>query len=476
MKKTRALFNFLLLPLDALMVVVAFVVAYLARAKSIPFPVVYIWPFKQYLLLTLETLPIWLIAFAFAGLYRNERRAFREIGQIIVGASLGAMSLVLWVFLFRSDFFSRLVVFYIWAISIFTVGIGRAILGLIEANLHLFKIGRKRLAVIGINDPTTNHLINQIQTRPSLGYDLVGIIAEDKFGEQKKLGSANELEDIIKRYQLEEIILTDVDATNEQIFTMVRACQEAGIAFKAVPAHAQVGARTLQFDAFAGLPLIEFRGTPLDGWGAVYKRIIDFLGSIVALIITSPLMLIIAILIKIDSKGPVIYRNIRIKNGDPFVTLKFRTMQIEHCTGERYGGSRAEQYENHLIKTKNIKEGSAVYKIADDPRVTRVGKFLRRTSLDELPQFINVLLGNMSIVGPRPHQPKEVKNYTKEQRKLLLIKPGISGLAQISGRSDLTFDEEARLDIYYLENWSVWLDIFIMIQTLKVVIFGKGSY
>ena len=187
-------------------------------------------------------------------------------------------------------------------------------------------------------------------------------------------------------------------------------------------------------------------------------------------------MTLIALLVKTTSRGPVIYRNTRIGNRGKFITLKFRTMYLEHCTGPQYGGSRAENFENKLIAERNIKKGSAVYKIARDPRITPIGRFLRKTSLDELPQFFNVIKGNMSIVGPRPHQPKEVIHYTKEQRKLLMIKPGITGLAQISGRSDLNFDEEADLDIFYLENWSIWLDLFVVINTPKVVFGKKGTY
>jgi exopolysaccharide biosynthesis polyprenyl glycosylphosphotransferase len=256
----------------------------------------------------------------------------------------------------------------------------------------------------------------------------------------------------------------------------MRTCQENEVVFKAVPTHAQVGERTLQFDAFAGIPMIEFRGTPLDSWGTVFKRFFDIIGSVLATVVLSPVMLIISILIKLDSKGPVIYKNVRTGNKGDFKTLKFRTMFRDVCTGSEYGGSRAEKIEDKLIKEKNIKEGSAVYKIAEDPRVTRIGSFLRKTSLDELPQLFNVFIGNMSLVGPRPHQPKEVKNYSNQQRKLLLIKPGITGLAQISGRSDLSFDEEARLDIFYLENWSIWLDFYVIIRTFSAVLKGKGSY
>lgn len=477
MKKADLFFNFLLLPVDAVMVFLAFVIAYEARSKAIPLPVIYIWPFAQYLKLALLMLPVWLIAFSLSGLYNPKRVKMREFGQVLVGASLGAMAVVLWVFLNRSDFFSRLIVFYIWAFAIIAVGLGRAIIGLIESNRYSLGFKKKNLLFIGNLDDTTKHLKSQIESRPSIGFNIVGILSnhgtEDGI---KYLGRPDELERILKNHQIDEVLLSDTKADNDETFSYMRACQEAGVTFKAIPAHAAVSARTLQLDEFEGVPIIEFKGTPLDSWGTVYKRVFDLIFSTIAIVILSPLMLVISLLIKTSSKGPVIYRNVRTGNHGQFATLKFRTMKTEFCTGDQYGGSRAEEYEKSLIEEKNVKSGSAVYKIADDPRVTAVGKFLRRTSLDELPQFFNVFIGNMSLVGPRPHQPREVKNYSSEQRKLLLIKPGITGLAQISGRSDLTFDEEARLDISYLENWTMGLDFYIILKTFSAVIWGKGSY
>jgi len=475
--KIDHLFSYLLVPLDAVMILLGFVVAYKTRAGSIPLPVIYLWPFDQYLKLAFELLPIWLVAFAFAGLYYPQRRSLTELGHIIVGTSLGVMSLIIWVFFNRSDFFSRLIVFYIWIYSIIFVALGRALLTLLKSNLYLFGYKRKSVAIIGSPDGIVYSLISQLKNKPSLGYAVYGIIAKDKPKQESLnwLGHPKDLARIVKENPIDEVILADTEISNEDMFHYMRTCQEDNVTFKAVPAHAQVSARTLQFDAFAGIPIIEFKGTALESWGAVYKRIADAVGSAIALIVFSPLMLIIAIAIKLDSRGPVIYKNERVGNRCNFKTLKFRTMRIEDCTGEEYGGQRAEKYEKKLIEKKNIKTG-AVYKIADDPRVTRVGKFLRKTSLDELPQFVNVFFGNMSLVGPRPHQPREVKNYTSEQRKLLLIRPGITGLAQISGRSDLTFDDEARLDITYLENWSIWVDLSIVLRTFGVVIFGRGSY
>jgi lipopolysaccharide/colanic/teichoic acid biosynthesis glycosyltransferase len=179
---------------------------------------------------------------------------------------------------------------------------------------------------------------------------------------------------------------------------------------------------------------------------------------------------IFALLVKIDSHGPVLYRNTRIgKEGKSFKLYKFRSMLLQYCTGDEYANETAQEYEKELIKSQNSKSGP-IYKIANDPRVTKIGKFIRRWSIDELPQLFNVLGGSMSLVGPRPHQPREVAKYELHHKKLLNIKPGITGMAQISGRSDLTFEEEVKLDTYYIENWSLFLDFSILLRTPGAII------
>lgn len=478
MNKTKQLFLYLLLPVDALMVLAAFVIAYYARSKSIPLPVIYIWPFDQYIQLAFGMTPLWLLALALAGCYNNQRHSIKEFSQIIVGASLGAMVLFTWVFAFKVDFFSRIIVFYIWALAIILVALGRVILNLIRENLYTMGLKKINLVLLGELDGTTNHLIDQIKNRPSLGYKIVGIIGDKPSDHEdiKYLGKSDEFEKVISGREVDEVIVTDPDLDNNSLFHYLRICQERKITFKAIPAHAQSGARTLELDVFEGIPVIEFRGTALESWGAIFKRVVDIVGSILAIVLLSWLMIIIAILIKLTSKGPVIYKNIRVGHKGKFITLKFRSMHTDYCTGPGYGGSRAEEFEKELIEKNNIKKDSAVYKIANDPRITPIGHFLRKTSLDELPQFFNSLIGNMSLVGPRPHQPREVEKYTAEQRKLLMIKPGITGLAQISGRSDLSFEEESRLDIFYLENWSFWLDLYIIARTFTAAVKGKGSY
>jgi len=478
MKNIDQIFNYIVLPVDLVMIFASFLLAYWIRANALPFSVIYIWPFDRYIIFALEMLPVWILAFAISGTYSKRRPAFLEIPQIIAASSLGSMAVVLWVFIFRSDFFSRLIVFYIWILAIILIFIGRFILSFIHQLAISYGSSKKRTLIIGTDSPTTQHIRRELERKKGNQYRLVGIIGPHAptLNHVKYLGQPADLDKIIKEQKIDDVLLADPSYNNESVFDFLLTCQENNATFRAVPAHAQVGARTLEFDAFAGIPIIEYRGTALDGWGAVIKRILDIIGSAVALVVLIPFILIIAILIRIDSRGSVIYRNIRVGKNKDFITYKFRTMFIENCTGAEYGGKDAYKLERQLIDKQDIKKGSAVYKIADDPRVTKIGRFLRNTSLDELPQLYNVLIGNMSLVGPRPHQPREVAKYTREQRKTLLIKPGITGLAQISGRSDLTFDEEARLDINYIENWSLWLDLYIILKTPQAVIKGKGTY
>jgi lipopolysaccharide/colanic/teichoic acid biosynthesis glycosyltransferase len=194
-------------------------------------------------------------------------------------------------------------------------------------------------------------------------------------------------------------------------------------------------------------------------------------------LLLSPFFLLFFLLVKFSSPGPIIYRNERLgEDGKIFDAWKFRTMRSDYSIGKQFARSEeALRFEEQLIRERGIKQGP-VYKIANDPRVTPIGRWLRRASFDELPQLINVLRGQMSLVGPRPHQPREVEKYAAAARQVLNIKPGITGLAQISGRSDLSHEEEVRLDTYYIENWSPWLDLYILLKTPFVVISKKGAY
>lgn len=466
MKRSELFFISSFIPSDIIAIIAAFTLAYYTRVQ---FDVIYIWTFVDYLRFLLILIPFWILIFSVGNLYKIKnlhKGALDDIAPIFNSISAGIMLVVAYIFLSKIEFFSRLIVIYAWGYSFVIVYLLRQIIKAIRRYLMKFGVGVYRVMIIG-SPSASEEIISTINQKIFLGYKIVKII--DRSGIEK-------IEVIIKRNPIDTIFVADPNITDPQIMELIERTEDYNIDVKLVPNIIKLKEANLSTETIYGIPIINLHKTPLDGWGAIIKRIIDIIASIVAMVVLSPVMIVLALIIKLTSKGPVIYKNIRVGHNGDFKTYKFRTMSSDYCTGDEYGGETAEKFEDKLIKEKNIKKGSAVYKIADDPRITPIGRFLRKTSLDELPQFYNVLKGNMSLVGPRPHQPKEVVNYTKKQRKLLIIKPGITGLAQISGRSDLSFEDEAKLDIFYLENWSPWLDVKIVIRTFGVVLHPKGAY
>lgn len=227
---------------------------------------------------------------------------------------------------------------------------------------------------------------------------------------------------------------------------------------------------------FAGIMALRYTSSQIEWWAAITKRIFDIVWSLIGIIITSPILLITALAIKLDSKWPIFYRQLRVgKNGEPFLFTKFRSMYTHLSVGQWYGGEEAEKlYQNLVNSHANIRKGE-LPKIKNDPRVTKVGRFIRATSIDELPNLFAVLTWDMSLIGPRPHLPSEIEHYKPRQRRVLSIKPGITGYAQIHGRDTLTFDEEASKELEYIQNWSLWLDMYIIIMTFGVLFGGKGK-
>jgi lipopolysaccharide/colanic/teichoic acid biosynthesis glycosyltransferase len=236
-------------------------------------------------------------------------------------------------------------------------------------------------------------------------------------------------------------------------------------------------ASNFEVGIFLGEPLIEIKNTSLDGWGKILKRIFDIVGAIVGIIIFGIPMLLATIAVWLDSGFPIIFKNERVGHKGGFDLYKFRYMKNKYCHGKQYSeehNKKALRFLEKLIEKQSIKKGP-LYKIKNDPRKTKVGTFLEKYSVDELPQFFNVLKGEMSLVGPRPHQPLEVEKYQDYAKRVLTIKPGITGMAQVSGRSDLSFEDEVRLDIFYIENWSMWGDIVIILKTIPALLWSRKN-
>lgn len=474
MKRSELLFSFLLVPVDAAAIILAFAIAYFVRSQG---EIVDVWPVDQFFSFVAALLPFWILIFGLEGLYnvRHSRRGLDELAGIILGALSGIMLVVGWLFLTRTFFFSRLVILYALALVIVFVMIGRWLVRALQRWLYHYGIGIHRVAFIGLND-TTATLTRELARNRSLGYRVIGAFSTprqlnvDRQLGLKVLGPIESFVSLAAKHTIDEVVVTDPNLSNHERLAIIESCEQERIDFRETPTF--VGIRTLLFTTadLAGVPILEYHRTPLDGWGAIVKRAVDLALAVAGFILLSPLFATIALIITIDSRGSVFYRNQRIgENAEPFATLKFRTMRTEYSTGAAYGGKQALAYEQSLIKERNTRTG-ALYKIENDPRVTRVGRWLRRFSIDEFPQLWNVAIGEMSLVGPRPHQPREVAKYEPWHKKLFSVKPGITGLAAVSGRSDLDFDDEARLDISYIETWSFWTDLKVLLRTPLAVI------
>ncbi len=463
MKKSELIFSALLIPVDYLMVVAAGLLAYFLRFKSFLTevrPVVYTLPFDQYSKIVLLMAVGWLVIFAISGLYqiRGSRKFLSEFSRILLACSTAILAMIVFIFFRKEELFSsRFIILAVWILSILTVTFGRGLIRGLQRFLYTTGYGIHNIIIFG-QDKVTEMIRGEIEKKPSLGLRVINKLS------QFTLVEKNILNKLRKERKVDEILQTDSTLDKEQILDLVDWCDENQVIFKYAPDLFQAKATNIDIGTIAGVPIIERKKTSLDGWGAILKRTFDFITSLILIIITLPLILIITLVIKLDSKGPVIYKNERVSKDGVFKTYKFRSMKLEYCTGPEYGGGQAEDYEKQLIKERSQRNGP-VYKVLKDPRRTRVGRFLERTSLDELPQLFNVLVGNMSLVGPRPHQPREVARYQHHHKEVLAIKPGITGLAQISGRSDLDFDEEVKLDTYYIENWSLLMDMWILVRT-----------
>ena len=336
----------------------------------------------------------------------------------------------------------------------------------------LHRLGRdiQRILIVGANDRTA-HFVDVVRRHPGLGYRIEGFIDSDRdraeFLEKHKipyLGGFEVLPQIIKEKGIGEVFITlPVRSLYDAIRRIAQTCKVSN-----VPVHL-VADLFLRRIAKSGImymedvPLLCLSPVPEERVGVGLKRLIDLMGSSILLVVLSPLFLLVALAIKLDSKGPAFFVQERVGcNQRRFKIVKFRSMV-----------ANAEEL---LSDLEDLNEADGpVFKIRNDPRITRVGRFIRKYSIDELPQLINVWLGHMSLVGPRPPIPAEVEKYTWDQRRRLSVKPGMTGLWQVSGRSDVGFEQWVEMDLQYIDSWSLWLDFIILLKTAKVVIVGKGA-
>jgi exopolysaccharide biosynthesis polyprenyl glycosylphosphotransferase len=459
---------------DAILINIAFAIAYWIRYHLQWLRAVdpaFVVPFSVYIPFALILTGLLLLAYRRQDLYRLRQGTswFDEVYAIINGTTTGIVVMVVLVFISRPTFYSRLIFFYAGALIFVLLSFSRLIKYIGARYIRRRGIGVTRVIIVGAGE-VGRTVMRTMVAHPDLGYEIVGFVDDDPakgttdIGRFKGLGSLDNVALLVQDEAIDEVIITLPWQYHRKIMAIMAQCERENVKARIVPDLFQMTLSRMSITEVAGIPLVGIKQVRISPIIRFLKRGVDVAFSLLVLILTAPLMGLVALIIKLDSPGPVLFRQERVgKGGRSFTLFKFRSM----TTG-------AEEQKD-LLRDLNEADGP-IFKIKEDPRVTRLGRLLRRLSLDELPQFYNVLRSDMSLIGPRPPIPEEVAQYKPWHKRRLEVAPGITGLWQVSGRSELPFDEMALLDIYYVEQWSPALDLKILLRTIPTVLFGDGAY
>ncbi len=469
-KKIDLLYSFLHVPADIIALILAFISAYWLRGNGLE---IFNLPYAEFLNQLYIIIPIWVLLFIFQGMYTRIRlfATLQNIIPLALATLSGWAGFIVYLVFTRPDqtlIYPRLLLLYVLVFAFVYVFAGRLILRIIQFVARLLGIGKRRVIIIG-------------EGKIAEALEGAFIAKQDASIHFIKRISADEVESLdkeIKKYAIEEVIIADQKVKEETVLSIIAIAHRLGIECHAIPNTFEVQASNVLLSTLAGFPLVTFRQTPLEGWGRIVKRMIDMVVSAVALVVLSPIFLLVALIIKITDPGSVFYTQDRVaRNFGKFKVYKFRSMKMKYCTHGHNGNNRTtEQIMIEDFQRPDLAEEYRTHKkIKSDPRVSAIGRFIRKTNIDELPQLINVLRGDISLVGPRPYLAEEVVEYKKHPTTdLFSIKPGMTGLWQVSGRNDASFDERVRFDTYYVQNWSLWQDFIIIIKTISSLIFGEN--
>ncbi len=447
------------------MLLAAGIAAFYLRFELADFrPILYNLSAVRYAQVLVLISPLIIFLMALAGLYnlKGTRRLTSELLKILLAISSGLLIVVVLFFFNQTVFPSRLIILFTWLLTLVLISFGRIVLRQLQVYLLRRGTGLHRLAVIEpIGKPTK--LIQEIKARPELGFKIM-----ERFPSTTPESELiPKLEQLQKAHGIDELLQADPHLNPQTSVAILRFCRDYGIRFNFVPNLFETATTNVAVEAISGVPVITLKGTPLEGWGRVAKRLTDVIISAVGLIVLSPVFLIFSIIIKLTSRGPVFFHQPRAAGLGEFEFYKFRSMYYEMSEGTASGDKLREELEK-----QNSRQGPYV-KIKNDPRVTPVGRFMRRTKIDEMPQLVHILRGQMSLVGPRVHMVKEVNHFRDDYKRLFVLKPGATGLTQIlqaTEKPEISWEEEIKLDEFYIENWSLWLDISIIFKTILVLL------
>ncbi|MFA5097282.1 MAG: sugar transferase [Candidatus Margulisiibacteriota bacterium] len=464
MKKRSTLIIILLLAADIFFLAVSFIFGYYVKYGppwvSGVYPLFLLERYSRNLLFAVfATISV----FNFFSLYsKNQNRdAVDEAASVAGAVTVSSLIFFIISLIYREIVISRRVIFAAWGLSIILIAAFRIIVIRIRRWLFLKGVGVAKVLIIG--DPAQKAgLVKRITEHPEMGLRIVGQM--DYIQERIDQQFYSKLRETLSFGRVDRIIFACSLADSTAVMKLIEVCEVSRAEFQFVPRVLDIIESRISSDEIVGVPLITVKEIKLYGLNALLKRTFDLAASFLAVLLFAPIFAVIAVLIKLDSKGAVFFMQKRVgENGKEFHLFKFRSM-VEGADAQK-----------SLMADRNEADGP-IFKMRRDPRVTRIGGLLRRFSLDELPQIFNVLLGQMSLVGPRPPLPQEVKEYNEWHWKRLRVLAGMTGLWQVSGRSELSFEEMVKLDIYYIENWSLWLDIKILLKTIPVVLSSKGAY
>jgi exopolysaccharide biosynthesis polyprenyl glycosylphosphotransferase len=418
-------------------------------------------PFEAYVWSSLFAIIIWLLIFKSRGMYGARRHVgpLDEFSNVIKGVTIGLIVLMAATFFYREFSYSRVMFGFLGFCAVIFLWFGRILVLSLEWRLHRRGANVLRVALVGSG--TLGHaLFERIAKHPELGFRIIGTIGQNTLLEKvtPSLGSINQLPEIVQREKIDVVVAALSEHETPSLVALLKMSEGLNIEFLLVPDVVEMMTNHVLLQEIDGLPLLRIKKVPLAGWNGLLKRTIDFSFALVGLIVFAPIFLLIALLIRLDSKGKIFYKQKRVGlDGHEFDMIKFRSM--------REGAE---------------KKSGPVWAQPQDDRVTRVGRFLRRFSIDELPQLWNVVKGEMSLIGPRPERPFFIEKFRGQIPRYLdrhRVKSGMTGWAQVNGlRGQAPIEERTEYDIYYIENWSLAFDVKIILKTLWTVILGKDSY
>ncbi len=480
MKSNASLIYSLILVVgDFLALISAFVAAYILRVSISHRPISETVHAITYLEIFLLLLPFWILFFALLGLYNSSiyEKRFSELGRLLVGSFFGLLFVIGYAYADNRPVFpARLVPVYGFSLAFIFLVLFRNSTRWFRNWAFRYGIGITNILIVG-NTKIAGELVESLAEAERSGYRIVGVVGGGEHAAQRYphlpiFASFGKAVEKLKAADIHSIVQTELYAGGERNNEILEFAQTHHIAYRFVPGNSELFVGNLAVELFrSSVPVIAVHQTALIGWGRIVKRASDLLLGGLALVIAAPLMLLLASLIKLfDPKGPILFRDRRMTRfGSTTKIYKFRSHK------HAYSGLSPEAAFTKMGRPELIKKyREAGDQIPDDPRVTGLGRFLRRTSLDELPQLINVVKGDLSLVGPRALQQFELDQYAQKDL-ILSVKSGLTGLAQVSGRRDISFEERRKLDLYYVQNWSLWLDLTILLKTVRVVLRRLGA-